>query len=223
MALTLVFPTLLQLRQRTRFFIDEPVQANFTDSDLNWAINAAQQEVATEISLVDEKYFVATTPTVITTVGGQRFYPLVNDFWKMIRFEDVLTGTQLKFGDFSSQDNINGTTISGLVIANQISYDVAIVGNSIAFTPTPTISGLQAQYWYVPMLSDMLSDTDVSTVPRNFIDLVAIQAAIDAQIKDENDISPLTSKYRTRFNQLVRGTRDRQQQNPRGVTRVGEY
>lgn len=217
-----VFPTLLQLRNRTRFFIDEPVQANFTDADLNWAINAAQQEVATEISLVDEKYFVATTPTVITITAGNRFYPLATDFWKMIRFEDVTTGLRFEIGDFSSQDNFYANSIPSLVTSSQLNYDIAIVGNSIAFTPTPTAGGSQAQYWYVPVLPDMTLDADVSTVPRNFIDLLAIQAAIDAQIKDENDTSPLTAKYRTRFNQLVRGTRDRQQQSPKGVTRVGD-
>ena len=163
---TVVTPTLLQLRGRVRFYIDEPVQANFQDSDLNWAINRAQQKVATEISLVDEQYFVNTTPTVVTSVAGQRFYPLASDFWKMTRLEDVNTGIRLEFGQFADQDN------------------------------------------------------SVSQIPVQFTDLVALQAAIDALMKDESDISPFQSQYNTLFAQLVRGTRNRQQQNPRSVTRV---
>lgn len=218
-----VFPTRAMVRQRVRFFIDEPVQANFTDSDLNYAINEAQQEVATEISLVDERYFVATTPTTLTTVAGQAAYPLASDFWKMTRLEDVNTGMQLKISDFSNDNNFyNSGMIPPLVTGNSMAYTPSIVGNSLYLKPTPGSSGTLMQYWYVPILPDLTVDGDLSSIPRQFIDLLAIQAAMDAQIKDENDTSPLTVKYNRRFNQLVRGTRDRQQQNPKGVTRVGD-
>lgn len=213
-------PTLLQVRNRTRFFIDEPVQANFSDSDLTYAINAAQQEVATEISLVDENFFVVTTPTTITTVGGQRFYPLADDCQVITRLEDVSTGLRLEFSRFADQDNFYANNIPPLVAVNQAAFSIAIVGNSIALTPTPSVSGLAMQYWYVPVLPDLVLDTDASSIPPAFIDLLAIRAAIDAMIKDEDDTTALTQRYNQRFNQLVRSTRTRQQQNPRGVTRV---
>lgn len=215
-----VFPTLLQVRKRVRFYIDEPVAANYTDSDLNDAINDAQQEVATEISLVDEQYFVNPAPTIVTTVTNQRFYTLLDDVWKIIRLEDVSTGLRLEFSSFSNQDNFFVNSIPPLVSINQIGYSASIVGNSLAITPTPSSSGIQAQYWYVPLLPDMTSDNAVSSIPRPFLDLLAIQAAIDAKIKDEDDTSALERKYSRKFNQLVRGTRDRQQQNPKTVTRV---
>lgn len=217
---TLVFPTLAQVRTRVRFYIDEPIQANFSDSDLNWAINTAQQDVATEISQVDEQYFVNPAPTLITTVAQQRFYPLANDFWKMTRLEDVNTGLRLDFGTFADQNNFFSNIIPPLVSINQAGYQASIVGNSLAFTPTPSASGITAQYWYVPLLPDMSGDSDASSIPIPFIDLLAIQAAIDAKIKDEDDTAALERKYNRRFQQLVRATRGRQQQNPRGVTRV---
>lgn len=219
---TLVTPTLLQIRSRVRRFIDEPQQANFSNSDIDWAINTAQQEVATEISLVDEKYFVATTPTIITSVANQRFYALAADFWKMTRIEDATTGLRLEFTDFASQNNFYADFVPPLVAANQIGYALSIVGNSLAISPTPTTSGITAQYWYVPVLPSMDSDSDsdTSAIPVMFIDLLAIQAAIDMLISDEDDTSALERRYNRRFNQLVRATRDRQQQSPRGVTRV---
>lgn len=220
MTLTVVNPTLLQIRTRVRFYIDEPTQANFTDTDLNWAINDAQQELATEISLVDEQYFVSTTPTVITTVANQRFYPLASDFWKMTRLEDVNTGLRLEFSNFADQDNFFTNSVPPLVSINQVGYSAAVVGNSLALTPTPSASGIQAQYWYVPIMQSMLADSDVSSIPPQFIDLLAIQAAIDAKVKDEDDTAALERKFSRRFNQLVRGSRDRQQQNPKKVTRI---
>lgn len=220
--MAVVFPTLGQVRQRVRFFIDEPQQANFTDSDLNWAINAAQQEVATEISLVDEAYFVDPTPTVVTTVANQRFYPLNETVWKIIRMEDVATGLKLNFKRFADQDSFYAEGSPPIVALDQVGYTVSIIGNSLAFSPTPTVAGTQAQYWFVPMLEDLADDADQTVIPRNFVDLLAMQAAIDAGIKDENDTAALERRYARRFNQLVRGSRDRQQQNPRGVTRVGD-
>lgn len=212
-------PNLLQIRQRVRRFIDEPQQANYSDSDINWAINTAQQEVATEISLVDEKYFVATTPMVITSVAGQRFYPLASDFWKETRIEDATTGLRLEFTDFAAQNNFYGDAVPPLVASNQIGYGLSLVGNSIAITPTPTTSGLTAQYWYVPVLPDMTSDSDTTQIPVMFVDLLAIQGAIDMLISDEDDTTALERKYSRRFNQLVRASRSRQQQSPKMVTR----
>lgn len=218
--MTLMNPTLLQLRQRVRRFIDEPVQANFTDSDINWAINTAQQEVATEISLVNEKYFVNTTPTVITSVGGSRFYPLATDFWKMVRVEDGTTGLRLEFGDFADQNSFFADAVPSLVAQNQIGYRISIVGNSLAMDPTPSTSGITANYWYVPVLPMMENDSDTSSIPPMFVDLLAIQAAIDMFIGDEADTSSLERKYNRRFNQLVRSARDRQQQSPKTVSRI---
>lgn len=217
---TVVFPTLAQIRARVRFYIDEPVQANFQDSDLNWAINQAQQTVATEIAQVDEKYFVNTTPTLLTTVANQRFYALPTDFWKMLRLEDNTTGLRLEFAEFNDMDNFLNNNVPPLVSINQAGYSASIIGNSIALTPTPSASGITANFWYVPILPDMTSDSDTSQIPRQFIDLLAIQAGIDAKIKDEDDTGALAVKYNQLFQQLVRSTRDRQQQNPKKVTRV---
>lgn len=218
--MAIVHPTLLQVRSRVRFFIDEPVQANFNDSDLTYAINVAQQEVAIEISLVDEQFFVATAPTVITTIGGEMFYALADDCSVIVRLEDQSTGMRLEFSRFADSDNFYANNIPPLVATNQAAFAVAIVGNSIALKPTPSVSGVKMQYWYVPVLEDLVDDADESVIPPAFIDLLAIRAAIDAQIKDESDTSALERRYAIRFNQLVRATRTRQQQNPRGVTRV---
>lgn len=212
-------PTLLYLRTRVRMFVDEPQQANYTDANINAAINVAQQEVATEISLVDEKWFVNPTPTVITSVAQQRFYPLASDFWKMTRLEDATTGLRLEFNDFASQNNFFADAVPPLVAPNQIGYAMGIVGNSLAITPTPTTNGITAQYWYVPILPDMVTDTDTSQIPPMFNDLLAMQAAIDMLISDEDDTTALERKYSRRFDQLVRATRDRQQQSPKHVTR----
>lgn len=217
-----MYPTKKKIRSRVRFFIDEPVQANFLDSDLDYAINEAQQFVATEISKVDEQYFVNTTPTVLTLQANTQYYQLADDFWKMTRLEDVNTGLPIPFTDIDSQNQNVQTVVPPLVSSTSAGYSAMIVGNSLGFSPPPSQTGLQARYWYVPILDDMVSDSDQSAIPRMFLDLLAIQAAIDAMIKDENDTAQLERLYQRKFNQLVTATRNRQQQNPKHVRRVND-
>ena len=222
MADAVYFPTRADIRARVRFYIDEPAQANFSDADINYAINDVQQVVANDIVQVDEQYFVSTTPTTITMVGNQQYYPLASDFWKMTRMEDQATGLMIPFTDIDSQNNFFQTPIPPLVSITQSGYAAMIVGNSVGFTPLPTTSGTVVQYFYVPILPDLQSDTSTSQIPRQFIDMLAIQAAIDCFIKDESDTTALEKKYARRLEQLVRLARNRQQQNPKKVRRVGD-
>lgn len=220
--MAIVTPTLLNIRTRVRFFIQEPVQANFKDSDINYAINHAQQTVATDIDQVDENYFVNTTPTQFTTVGGTKFYPLANDVWKVIRLEDFITATMIPFAEVNSFNNFLNNTSPPLVVGNNLEFVASIVGNSIGLLPVPGSSGQILQYWYVPILPDMMNDSDTSQIPIPFIDLLAIQAAIDVMIADEQDTSQLERRYSAELHRLTIAARSRNQQNPRYVRRTND-
>jgi hypothetical protein len=227
----LYFPTRADIRQRVRFYIDEPQQANFLDTDINYAINDAQQYVATEIDQVDEKYRVNPTPTQINLVTNKQFYDLNSDVWKLTRVQDLQTGLPINFTDINSQNDlfnnypplITGYAlgafscfVAGGTLANGQS------GTSLGFTPIPTDSSKSVLYWYVPIIQDMDADDDVSSIPRQYFDLIAIQAAIDCLIKDQADTAQLERKYGRLIEQLKRTARDRQQQNPKHVTRTGD-
>lgn len=219
MTATLYNPTLADIRKRTRFYIDEPVQANFTDSDINYAINDAQQFVATELTQVDENYLVSPNPTPINIIANQQYYTLPTDCNKIVRCVDTTTGIQIPFSDINSQ-NVVVPAVLPTVAYGGIGFNAIIVGGSIGFTPVPTGSAFSPVIYYVPYIYDLQSDTDTSSIPRNFIDMVAIQAAIDCRIKDEDDTSALERKYTRILEQLKRTARDRQQATPRRVQRV---
>jgi hypothetical protein len=222
---SLYFPTRADIRARVRFFIDEPVQANYTDSDLNYAINDAQQDAATEITQVNEHYFVNPTATVITptTTNGvlNSQYTLASDFFKMTRMEIQSTGEMVPFIDMNEK-TIGNQAIPPLV--NTAGYGAGlqafIIGSDVQFTPPLTDPTMLFQYWYEPILPDLTQDTDVSQFPRQFIDILAIMAAIDALIKDEDDTSQLERKLARKINQMSRTARNRQVQNPKYVRRT---
>jgi hypothetical protein len=225
----LVFPTRADIRQRVRFYIDEPVQANFLDSDINYAINDVQQDVATEIDQVDEKYRVSPTPTQIDLVVNQQYYDLADDVWKVVRVQDMTSGLPIDFTDVNSQNDffqnfpplVNVYPFGGFscFIVGGNSQDQS--GGSLGFTPIPTDSTKSVQYWYVPIIQDMDDDEDTSAIPRQFVDMLAIQAAIDCLIKDQADTTQLERKYARRLDQLKRTARNRQQQTPKYVRRTG--
>lgn len=225
----LVFPTLADLRARVRFYIDEPSQANFTDSDINYAINDVQQFVATEIDQVDEKFRVNPTPTTINLVTNQQYYDLAEDFWKMTRVQDQTSGLPIDFTDVNSQNDffqnfpplVNVYPFGGFAAFIVGGNSQGQAGGSIGFTPTPTDSTKSVLYWYVPIIQDMDDDSDSSAIPRQFYDLLAIQAAIDCKIKDEADTVQLERKFSRLMDQLRRTARDRQQQTPKYVRRTG--
>lgn len=216
------YPTRADIRKRVRFYIDEPQQANFTDVDLNYAINNAQQEVMNEITQIAENYLVGTTPTIITTASGQQYYPLAEDCNKIVRVFDTVTGAMIPFTDMNSE-NILVPAISPALAYGGLAYTAMVVGNSIGFTPIPNGGQFAPAYYYVPYAADMTSDTDTTVIPRNYVDLLAIAAAIDARIKDEDDTTALERKYSRLIEQLKRTARDRQQENPKKVRRTTGY
>jgi hypothetical protein len=224
----LYFPSRADIRTRVRFYIDEPIQANFLDSDINYSINESQQDVATEIDQVNEHYRVNPVPITIQLKANTQFYDLPDSFWKCSRLQDAQTGLPIDFTDINSQNDLFNSfppLITGYAMG---AFSAMIVGGtttgqsgtSIGFTPIPTDATKSALMWYVPIIEDMDADDDTSAIPRQFYDLLAIQAAIDCLIKDQADTAQLERKYSRRIEQLKRTTRDRQQQNPKHVTRV---
>lgn len=213
-----MYPDLANIRTRVRFYIDEPKQANFLDSDINYAINNAQQDVAVEIIQVNENFFVNGTPTQLPLVPNIEFYPLADDFWKLVRLENANTGIVVPMRDFNDEPltwNTNypiSSWTSGL--------KGSIVGTNLRLNPVPIDSSVILQYWYVPILEDLVNDTDQSLIPRTCIDLLAVQAAIDCFIKDEDDTTALIQKYGLVLDRLKRTARDRQVQEPKRVRRV---
>lgn len=217
-------PTLTDLIARTRTYIDESTQANYTNTEITYAINDAQQFLATEITQVDELYFVNPTPITITPITNPitPTYALASDFFKLIRMEISTTGEVVPFINFNEK-SIDNLSIPPLV--NTAGYGAGmqayIIGSDyVGFTPPPTDSGMQFQYWYAPIIPDLVAGTDVSILPRPFVDLLSQMAAVDMFIKDEDSINSLELKINRLIDQVKRAARQRQKQNPKYVRRT---
>lgn len=217
-------PTLADFIARARTYIDEPSQANYTNTEITYALNDAQQEVATEITQVNEHYFANPTPTTITPVVNPitSLYTLPTDFFKMIRMEIQTTGEMVPFIDINEK-SIDNMAIPPLV--NTAGYGAGmqayLLGNDVGFTPPPVDSNMVFQFWYDPIIPDLVASTDTSVIPRNFVDLLPLMATYDMFIKDEDDSGAVLAKINRRLDQLRRAARNRQTQNPKYVRRTG--
>lgn len=217
-------PTLLQLRTRVRTFIDEVSQANFLDTAINYAINEAQQRMAVEIAQTTEDYFVNPVPVSIIILANTAQYALAADVFKPIKVVDSNTGLRIPYRKFGQSDQAPAIASTPLIGNSIVSpYTFSLLGNYLVFNPTPTDTQFLPQYWYVPVLPDMTADSDTSSIPRSFVDIVCLDAAIDMLIQDEDDTSPLERKFNARWAQMIKATRDRQQQEPRRVSRSNFY
>lgn len=216
-------PTLNDMVARVRTFVDEASQANYTNTEIIYAINAAQQFLATEITQVDELYFVNPVPTTITPAGtpiAER-YQLASDFFKMIRMEVAINQQMVPFINFNEKVN-NYSGIPPIVnsLGSGDGTRAYIIGSDyVGFTPPPTDPTVQFQYWYAPIVPDLVAGTDTSILPRPFVDFLPQMAAVDMFIKDEDQATTLEGKIGQQLEQIKRAARDRQQQNPKYVRR----
>lgn len=211
--------TLTNLISRVRFFIDEPTPQNWSDSDLTYAINRGQEAVAKEIVHIFEDYFQKQTS--FNTVAGQELYPLTTaagaDFLKFKRLERTDTGEMVPFLDINEKIAY-GTTLVSLATSN-MGLSAYLEGNNLGLTPPPG-SVIPLTSTYVYRLADLANGSDVSDIPAEWHDMMALYAAIDAIIKDEGNAVPLQNRWAEELNRMQRTIRSRQLQQPRQVRRV---
>lgn len=214
--------TRAEMRARVRYFIDEPTQQNFSDSDINAALNIAQQQVQLEIVQANEDYFIDPSPQTVTLVPGTASYALHADgngecdVLSVKRVEDGLTGLSIEPID-QNEKAILGQPFPVLISPSPFNF--YILGNYLVLDPMPQLAST-VKYWFTPNLSDMSSDSDRSQIPRALHDMIPVRAAIDAFIKDEADTSALRMLWSEYMDRLHRVARHRQIMAPKHVRRA---
>jgi hypothetical protein len=207
--------TLTQLIGRVRFFIDEPSSQNFTDADITYSLNRGQEEVVKEIVHENQDYF--ETFTDINLVAGTEFYTPPALFMKEKRIERLDTNEVLSAIDINEKV-VSTASISSLILSSQPT-GWYFLGGQIGFSPVP-VAPLAVRLFYVPFLAELVNGSDVSPIPQDYHDMMAISAAIDMFTKDQEDTSALQAKWDVLLNRLQRTLRDRQIQEPKHVRRV---
>lgn len=183
-----------------------------TKQEWNSFINLASYELYDLLITVFEDYAVAT-PAQFTTDGQTYMYELPNGFTS---YADGLNPNntiiaksfyKLLGVDLAVQSSSNGyVTVNkfGMIDRNRFVYPNTAstiygvfnlqyrpLGNKLMFIPTPS-ANQAIRLWYIPRLTEMLADTDISDISiSGWIRYVIVRAAKYALDKEESDTTKL--------------------------------
>lgn len=196
------------------------VGSNFvTLPEWNSFINLAMYELYDLLITADEEYFVAT-PAQFSTQGANSnqsyLYPLPDG---NIQFVNGIDGTSVyvapSFYKLKGVDLSLNTANNAWVTINKFNFidrnrfvypntastiygvfnlQYRMLGSNIEFIPTP--SGNQnIRIWYIPRLTQLLKDTDITTTSiSGWIQYVIVRAAKYALDKEESDTTKLDAE-----------------------------
>lgn len=191
------------------------VNANFvTKPEWRSYINQSLFELYDLLVTVYEDYFLAQ-PIAFTTDGSTYRFPLPNGsntfnnadtgasftppaFYKLMGVDLALnnsTNAYVTINKFSFIDRnrfVYPNTASTIYGVFNMQYRV--MGSNIEFIPTPT-SGQSIRLWYIPRLTELLQDTDTTSIGiSGWIEYAIVRAAKYALDKEESDSSKLDAE-----------------------------
>lgn len=191
------------------------VNSNFvTKAEWTNYINQAMFELYDLLVTVYEDYFIAT-PYSFVADGNTFLFPLPNG---IISYNNGITGQPFipaPFYKISGVDLALNNANNAYVTVNKFNFidrnrfvypntsstiygvfnlQYRLMGNNLEFIPTPS-GGQTIRVWYIPRLTQLLQDTDITTVGiSGWIEYVIVRAAKYALDKEESDSSILTQE-----------------------------
>lgn len=206
--------TFLELRNLVSYYLDDLQLAYFTAVQVNRWINNAQESVQKQVIQAFEDMFVKCVQT--TTVIGQREYNLPDDFRKLNRVQLVLSGATpqteslMDLVKITRGEEANSFSNFGTPSA------FYFLNKQVILTPAPdTTKTLRMDYTY--RLQPLSADSDVSEIPIEYHELIAITATVDGLIKDGRDPGTLLAKKIQLEKELREDAEQRNISSPRTV------
>lgn len=211
------------------------VNSNFvTKEEWNQYINQSMYELYDLLITTYEDYFLAT-PIQFVTNGNQFLYPLPDG---TLTFQNALTLTnfippalyKLTGVDLALQTASNAyVTINkfNFIDRNRFVYpntastiygvfnmQYRMMGNNIEFIPTPS-ANQYIRLWYVPRLTNLLQDTDTTTVGiSGWCEYIIVKAAYYALTKEESDTSSLVMQLQALTDRIISSASNRDEGQP---------
>jgi hypothetical protein len=204
--------TLGQLRLKSQQTADRINSQFVTTSEWNSFINLAMYELYDLLVTTYEDMYVAS-PIQFQTNGSTYQYPLPNGSNSfMDGLNPSVTVTPRPFYKLLGVDLALQTTSNAYVTVNKFQFinrnrfvypnttstiygvfnlQYRVLGDIIEFIPTPAASQL-IRLWYIPRLTELLSDNDITTIGvSGWLRYVIVRAAKYALDKEESDTTKL--------------------------------
>lgn len=230
--------TLTDLRANTRMYLDEAVAADWTNTDVDYAINYSYQDLASEVMQVYEQFYETTTPFTYALVANQQEYTIDSSIIKVTRIEvnlapNIANSVPSKAVPIKMNESLvqlSSTSTGGNTISSVGYY---IHGNlsaqKIGFIPLPTVSDTgntkSISVWGITLPADLVNPTDAPVIPfvDNFAYLIGLRAAamlLSKGQQDERSSTKYLGLYNTGVVKLKNFIQGRQSDGPEMVQEV---
>jgi hypothetical protein len=182
--------TLAQLRTNARNRADMAGSQFVSDAELNGYLNSSANELWDLLVSTVEDYGLSSS--TVSLVAGTDTYSLPASFYKL-RGVDLVDSNgniiaTLKPYNFRERASYSYSPTWNLAGLAYLRYHVQ--GNSIKFVPLPN-QNQNVLLWFIPVLTQMVSDSDTLDGVNGFEEYVVVDAARKMRIKEESDTSQL--------------------------------
>lgn len=195
------------LKAITRTYLDESVAADWTDTEVAYAINFAYHDVVTMVMQVFEKFYETTTPFTYALVADQQEYTIDPTLIKVTRveanFQPNATGSiaakciPIKMDE--ALINLSNTSTGNTL--GDIGYYIHgnLSAQKIGFIPIPTISDTSPtksiSVWGIVIQTDLSSNSDTVNIPYadQYAYLISLRAASQLLRKGQQEEAVATN------------------------------
>lgn len=180
-----------QLKTLVWSWLDDPLGAYFTDSQVSVWLNNAQKETQKQLLQAGDNYYVTKMGGL--TIQNQDTYALPTDFRFCHKFEIVMLGTT---GVNEQRYTMTEVTYQQLEQVSQTTGTPACYNfrrNIVTMRPIPDnayVIYLHQSYEVV----DMVNPTDLPDIPVQYHEYLAVLATLDGFLKDQRDPTPFIAK-----------------------------
>lgn len=180
--------TLLELRTQARQRANMERSQFVSDAEFNTYINLSGAELHDILIQKFGNDYYSNSSNI--TLANQPSYALPSDFYKVLGVDLVLDASNsvaLKKFEFADRNMKNYYYVSDHDTLPQYK----VTGDAIYFIPQNNHSGKTVVFWYIPVYTKLLTDTDVLKGFNGWEDYIVVDAAIKALVKEESDTSEL--------------------------------
>lgn len=216
--------TFNNLQVKTRVYLDEADAADFLDTEVQMAVNAAYQDLAGKVMEVYEDYYETISPFTYAIVADQQEYSIDSSLIKVTRVEINYTPTTANSNAVKAIPIKSGEIRSSLAYSAGSSFNAGYylhgdIGNQkIGFVPIPTVAdttGESISVWGNALPSDLSGSTDNVNIPwaDRFFYLICLRASGEMLRKgqqEEATAARYMAEYQAGVKEMATFLRERQ-------------
>lgn len=192
-----------------------------TTQEWNSMISQSRKEL---YDIIIQKFgndYYLKTPYTYTTSQNLQFYPLPDDFYKLLGVEvalnpgDPSSWVTLKKFEFIQRNLWNYPNVYTFYGITNLRY--RLEDNNLYIVPIPT-GGETLRIWYAPRPDQLINDTDIVDGVSGWEEYIIVDCCIKALAKEESDVSIFAGQKQALLKRIEEAAENRDIGEPETVS-----